>query len=176
MLRIVFTGPESCGKTTITQQLAAHYRVPWVPEYARTYLQKNGLDYQEEDLLKIAKGQLYREDRIGAGKPSMLFCDTDLITIKIWAKHKYGSVHPWILEQIQNRPYDHYFLCGTDVPWQYDPQREHPSQREDLFKIYADELQALGKPFSILQGDLETRLQASITIIESLATKIMDEN
>ncbi len=168
MLRIVLTGPESCGKTTLAQQLAAHYRVPWVPEYARTYLHKNGLDYQEEDLLKIAKGQLYRENRIGAGKPSMLFCDTDLVTIKIWAEYKYGKVDPWILEQVKIRSYDYYFLCGIDIPWQDDPQREHPAQREELFQIYSKELRSLGKPFSIIEGDLPARLQLCNNKIKSL--------
>ena len=58
MLKIVITGPESSGKTTLAQALAAHYRVPWVAEYARDYLERLTQPYQEKDLLAIAQGQM----------------------------------------------------------------------------------------------------------------------
>lgn len=41
--RIVIYGPESTGKTTLANDLANHYKTEWVPEYAREYLQKNGI-------------------------------------------------------------------------------------------------------------------------------------
>ena len=40
-VKIVLFGPESTGKTTLSQQLARHYHSVWVPEYAREYLQNN---------------------------------------------------------------------------------------------------------------------------------------
>jgi NadR type nicotinamide-nucleotide adenylyltransferase len=36
--RIVVTGPESTGKTTLAQGLAERLATTWVPEYARAYL------------------------------------------------------------------------------------------------------------------------------------------
>lgn len=167
MLRIVLTGPESSGKTTLTQQLAAHYGAPWVPEYARTYLQKLSRDYEKSDLLEIAKGQLFREERIGAGNPALLLCDTDLLTLKIWSEVKYGEADPWILEQVNQREYSHYFLCGVDIPWEYDPQREHPEQREELYRIYRAELLRLGKSFSELRGSVEERVAQAIGEIDA---------
>ena len=38
--RVVLYGPESTGKTTLAKKLSDHYNVPWVPEFARDYLQK----------------------------------------------------------------------------------------------------------------------------------------
>lgn len=61
--KIVVLGPESTGKSTLCEQLADHYHTVWVPEYARTYLHENGMDYSYEDLLTIAKGQLALEDK-----------------------------------------------------------------------------------------------------------------
>jgi len=55
---ITIVGPESSGKTTLARELADRYGCPWVPEYAREYLDGLGRDYQEEDLVLIAKGQL----------------------------------------------------------------------------------------------------------------------
>jgi nicotinamide riboside kinase len=61
--KIVVIGPESTGKSTLCQQLAAHYSTTWCPEYAREYLLKNGMNYTYEDLLTIAKGQLALESK-----------------------------------------------------------------------------------------------------------------
>lgn len=62
MKKIVVIGPESTGKSTLCEQLAAHYKTDWVREYAREYLLKNGTDYSYEDLLTIAKGQIAGEE------------------------------------------------------------------------------------------------------------------
>lgn len=60
--KIVIIGPESTGKSTLCEQLAAHYNTVWCPEYAREYLLQNGTDYTFDDLALIAKGQLALED------------------------------------------------------------------------------------------------------------------
>ena len=39
IIKVVLFGPESTGKTTLSQDLAKHYNTVWVPEYAREYLQ-----------------------------------------------------------------------------------------------------------------------------------------
>ena len=64
--KIVIIGPESTGKSTLCEKLAAHYQTLWVPEYAREYLEKHGTDYSYEDLLTIAKGQIELEERISS--------------------------------------------------------------------------------------------------------------
>lgn len=56
--KIVIIGPESTGKSTLCEQLAAHYNTLWCPEYAREYLLKHGIQYSYDDLLTIAKGQM----------------------------------------------------------------------------------------------------------------------
>ena len=38
MIRVVVTGSECTGKTTLAADLAARLSVPWVPEYARQYV------------------------------------------------------------------------------------------------------------------------------------------
>jgi nicotinamide riboside kinase len=65
--KIVVIGPESTGKSTLCKKLAAHYNSLWVPEYAREYLEKKGTEYNYENLLDIAKGQIALEDRIAGG-------------------------------------------------------------------------------------------------------------
>ena len=141
LLKIVLTGPESSGKTTLAKALAAHYQTVWVPEYARNYLEPLGLDYQEEDLLHIAKGQLDLEEQFANQSKGLLFCDTGLIVLKIWSEYRFGRCHPWILEQLQHRHYDLYLLCSPDIPWHYDPLRQNALDRELLFELYPKEME-----------------------------------
>ena len=63
MKKIVVIGPESTGKSTLCEKLAAHYHTSWCPEYAREFLMTHGMNYTYDDLLTIAQGQLELEDR-----------------------------------------------------------------------------------------------------------------
>ena len=63
--KIVAIGPESTGKSTLCEQLAQYFKTIWCPEYAREYLNQNGVKYSYDDLIKIAQGQLVMEDYCG---------------------------------------------------------------------------------------------------------------
>jgi len=167
MQKIIITGPESTGKTTLAQQLAQHYQTVCVPEYARDYIDQLNRSYEEYDLLEIAKGQVSREDEFAAKhNPDLLICDTSLLVIKVWSKVKYQRCHPWILEQFNQRQVDLYLLTFPDIPWEPDPQREHPHQREMLFQLYQQELQK--KLHVVVRGSREQRLHTAIEAIDRL--------
>ncbi len=166
--KIVLTGPESTGKTTLAAKLATHFQSRWVPEYARAYIDQLERDYQQSDLLEIAKGQIRQEQLFATPNLPYLFCDSDLITIKIWSDYKYQSTHPWIEQQIQKRSYDLYLLCAPDIPWQPDPQRENPNGRDALFKTYKDTLLALHKNFVEINGSSTQRWQQALNAIQKL--------
>jgi nicotinamide riboside kinase len=53
--------------------------------------------------------------------------------------------------------FDHYFLCAPDIPWEPDPLRENPLNREMLFGLYLEQLEKYGRNFTILTGHLENR-------------------
>lgn len=164
--KIVLTGPESTGKTTLAQALAAFLGAPFVEEYARTYLEKLNRPYQKKDLRDIASGQIEAEETAIATANGVVILDTDLLTIKVWSEQKFGTCDPWILEQIEKRGYDHYFLCGTDLRWTFDPLRENPDDREMLFECYKTELIRYEKAYFELWGDEEKRLSAAIGFLK----------
>ena len=166
--KIAIVGPESTGKSTLSQMLADHYQTTWVPEYARTYLEQMDQTYQQEDLLDIAKGQMELEDKLEKEANRVLFCDTNLWVIKIWSEYKYGSCNPWILDQIRQRKYDLHLLTYIDIPWQDDPLREHPDKRQDLFNLYQRELVQSNTNFKIIRGNYQHRLSQAIRIIENI--------
>ena len=168
MKKIVIIGPESTGKTTLARQLAAHFEGEWVEEYAREYVGKLDRPYTESDLLLIAKGQWSREQEALQSNPSWLFCDTDLRVIKIWSQYKYGRTDPWILQQIDRSECDLYLLKAIDLPWQKDPQREHPHQRQELFDIYYEEIRSSGIPYKLIEGEGDARFQMALQALTAL--------
>lgn len=169
--KIVVIGPESTGKSTLSSELARQYQAAWVPEYAREYIDGLQREYQEEDLLAIAKGQIAAEEmesrKAGGG---LLFCDTDLYVIKVWSEHRYNTCHPWILEQIAQRKYDCYLLTYIDIPWTEDPQREHPQpeMREYFYRIYRDIVANSGIPWTDIRGSYTERLAKAIKTVDDL--------
>lgn len=167
--RILILGPESTGKSTLAEDLAKYFGEPWVPEFAREYLENLGRPYDYEDLLAIAKGQIFQEDIFFEKASKYLFCDTDLRVIHIWSTHKYGKTHPWVLEQIQLRTYELILLTDIDLPWEPDPLREHPDleTRKYLFAKYQKLAEQSGFQWQVLSGYRQERLQRAIKIIKS---------
>ena len=166
--KIVVIGPESTGKSTLSKSLAEYFKCPWVAEYAREYLEKLEGQYIFDDLLEIAKGQINEEEKAIKKTEKLLICDTDLHVIKVWSQHKFGKVHPWIEQQISERKYDLYLLTDIDIPWENDPQREHPEpkQREYFLEIYRNLVIDSGIPYKVISGSLEERRKKSIEFIE----------
>ena len=174
MKKIVIIGPESTGKSTLTQQLAEHYNTSWCPEFAREYLLENGTDYSFSDLLNIARGQVLLEDTLLAqAKNNLYFIDTDMYVMKVWCEVAFNNCHTWILKQIAARKYDLILLCDTDLPWIKDELREYPDlhTRERLFKMYKDLLVNQRTKWAVISGSHIERLQLALTIVNTVVKK-----
>lgn len=160
--KIAFTGPESSGKTTMANWLSQHLSFDLVTEYAREYLSKKR-NYDCEDLNKIAREQFKRNE-----VSTNLIIDTEMLIMKVWCEEKYNSCSKPILELLERQKIDYYFLCMPDIPWEDDPLRENPLDRERLFRTYINYVNELGFNYSILEGDLHNRKD----IIKSTLQKI----
>jgi NadR type nicotinamide-nucleotide adenylyltransferase len=158
MKKIVLTGPESSGKSTLLKDIENKIGLHGVPEYSRIYIDELKRPYVKDDLLEMAKGQLELESSLRKKNNQVLLCDTDLLTIKIWSEFKYGSCETYILDQLNNNLPDLYLLTTPEMPWEPDPQREYPTDRDKLFEIFKQEIIRLKIPYEVLKGDPFQRL------------------
>jgi len=156
--KIVFTGPECSGKSTLSKAIAKKMQLPLVEEYARHYLNNLGQNYIYSDLVKIAKGQLKAEKKAidNIEKGSTIICDTDLQVIKIWSQKKFRKCASFILNNQDIKAY--YILCKPDFKWEHDPLRENENERMSLFKTYHQDLVQNNANFIIASGPLNKRI------------------
>ena len=175
-VKIVLFGPESTGKTTLSQQLARHYHSVWVPEYARDYLQDKWNNERKTcepiDLLPIAIGQMALENNLAQKTDSVLICDTDLLETKVYAEAYYSGIcDPTLEKYALENTYDLYFLTYIDTPWEADDLRDKPEEREAMFNAFESALVKYDKTYVLLKGDKKTRLELAIKHIDLLLAK-----
>ena len=165
--QVVITGPESSGKTTLSEYLSSEYNFPIVKEYAREYLGNLNDDYTFEDVLLMAKEQLKQEQKYAG---NLLICDTDLTVFYVWIKEKYGKEIDWINEHLSAAQNKIYLLCDVMENWTEDPLREHPNieDRKRLFAEYQNLLVRNNLTYHVITGDLATRQKKCKEIIDNL--------
>lgn len=167
MRRIAILGPESTGKSDLCKHLAKSYSSAlWVPEFARNYLENNGPNYTFEDLDFIAQGQLDAIAKAEKFVPEYLFADTEMLVMQIWSSFVFNKVSDFIKRKVEEQKFDLYLLCDIDLAWEYDPLREHPEHRKELFDLYRKHLVLLNWPYRIVSGLGEERKENAIKIIE----------
>ncbi len=176
VVKVVLFGPESTGKTTLSEQLARHYNTVWVPEYARAYLQDKWNNERKtcepQDLLPIAEGQMRLENDLAKKASDLLVCDTDLLETKVYSEAYYLGYCDSSLEKYAlANSYDLYFLTYIDIPWQADDLRDKPNERERMFLYFKETLEKHNRNFVILKGDKKTRLKTAVEHIDNLLNK-----
>src|SRR5215831_15422582 len=112
MIRIVFTGSESTGKSTLAAEVAKHYGGEVVPEFVRAFAEQRGGVIEFSDHGAIARGQMALEDDYASratqivsrppvspalpAHPALLIQDTDLLSTVVYCKHYFGRCPEWI--------------------------------------------------------------------------------
>ncbi|MEN8124207.1 MAG: ATP-binding protein [Bacteroidota bacterium] len=173
LVKIVLFGPESTGKTTLSEMLARHYNTVWVPEFARRYLQHKWNNERKtcehHDLIPIAIGQMKLENTLAKKADKILICDTDLLETKVYSEEYYGGFVDIELDNaaIVNQ-YDLYLLTYIDTPWEEDDLRDRPEQRQEMFDAFENALIKNDRPYITLKGDVKNRLNKAIEAIDNI--------
>lgn len=163
--KIVVTGGECTGKTTLAAALATALGTDWAAEYARVHAEHVARPLGAEDVEPIARGQIAVEDdavaaAAAAGAPVVVL-DTDLISTVVYARHYYGACPAWVEEAARTRRGDLYLLCRPDLPWAPDGVRDRPTEREAMEANFAEALREFGAVVSVVAGTGPERLASA---------------
>jgi len=170
--KIAIIGPESTGKSFMARRLAQVFDTWYVPEYSRYYCEGLENQYTLENEVNIFYGQIALEDSlVDVIQKSLLFCDTTILTVKIWSDHLFGSTPTEVLAEIRNRPYDYYLLMDIDLPWVDDPLRDFPDKRDYFMVVWKKELRDLNAGYTIIRGEGEERYQNGVEAVRNFLSK-----
>lgn len=168
-IRIVVTGPESTGKTTLAKQLAEVYKGVYLAEFAREYVEGLNRKYDISDIDNIARHQI-NDFKHTEGRPEDFFVfDTFLIITKVWYRWVYGKFPEWVDENIRTCKADLYLLCKPDIPWEFDPVRENGGENRDkLYNEYKKELEDYNFKYAEITGNNENRINLAILAVNEI--------
>ena len=166
--RVCLLGAESTGKTTLAAALAERFDTLWNPEYGRPYTQIGrppDAEWTSWEFTHIARIQCWYEDFLAGLARAVLFTDTDAFTTAVFHEVYLGTPATEF-DDLVRRPYDLFLVCGLDTPWRHDGIREFEAQRRWMHERYVDRAQASGRPWLLVEGSPERRLEAAAESVE----------
>ena len=172
--RIHIVGPESTGKTTLARELATALRTAWVPEYARTWLERAGnprdtdglATIDASDMPVIARGHAARARAIAPHAGPTLVLDTDALTTAVWSEVLFGSVDDQVLALEAEETPTLTLLTDCDLDWEPDAVRYRPGDRAAFRTRLCERLDRLGRPWMAVSGTGATRLDAAVRALD----------
>lgn len=166
MIRIVVTGSECTGKTTLACQLATWLKVPSLPEASRLVAESLARPLTADDVGTIANRHMSLEDAlVHRTHPALVVLDTDLVSTVVYSRHYYGHCEPWIVEEAAARRADLYLLAQPDVPWQPDGVRDRPAARAELHADFSRYLREIGATVLEVDGLGPRRWQNALAAV-----------
>jgi nicotinamide riboside kinase len=166
---IIITGAESTGKSQLTEGLANHFQLPFIPEFARSYIDNLERNYNYGDVELIAKKQVHELHEFQNKDLPWVLSDTWLIITKIWFEEVFGKSPGWLEPEIEKTKIDLFLVCDTDLPWEPDSVRENGGEKRFyLQQRYIETIVNYGFDYKIITGKYEARLQNALNQLKHL--------
>jgi NadR type nicotinamide-nucleotide adenylyltransferase len=169
--RVVVTGSECTGKTTLARRLAAELRVPWVAEAARQYAERHGGALSAADVEPIAVATRDALAAATALAPAVLVADTDLLSTVVYARAYYGACPAWVEAECRSQLADLYLLCLPDLRWEPDGVRDRPADgdRRAMHDAFASTLRDFGARVAPVAGAGDERTTHALQAVRAAA-------
>lgn len=175
--KILVTGTESCGKTTLIKSLGKLYNTSWCEEVGRFYPDRytggNEEVYNTLDFSRMGWQHKEREWEVCRSANRLAFIDTDAVVTQYYSE-LYLHEHNEVLESIISiNHYDLILMLSPDVKWVSDGKRLNSDQqkREKLHKKLLNMYEERGFKVEVIHGNYEQRLQKAISLIDDLLSK-----
>lgn len=171
VVKVVFVGAMSTGKSTIVESLARKYQTSYAPEYGREYWTKHQVDrrigFEEFDV--IADGHIAGEIAALANANKYMFVDTNAVTTFMYCLDYHGRPTPYLerLALENHQRYDIWFLCEDDIPYDDTWDRSGPQKRSVFQKQIVSDLLDRRIPFIRLAGSLDERIEQVDRVLSS---------
>ena len=163
--RIVITGAESTGKSTLALALSIEFGGFLIPELARAYVEGLNRAYTYNDVVTIANQQVQAENNLPKEK-KIVFYDTWFVITKIWFKEVYNTIPEWLDQYMLSNKPDLFLVCENDIEWVFDPVRENKDKREYLKMRYIEEIEKLNVPWRLVSDTDEARTINAIKLVK----------
>lgn len=132
--KILITGTESCGKTTLTKYLAKTFYTSWSNEvgryYAGRYLGGNEDAFTDDDFLSISYKQKDQDEDAIRTSNKLVFFDTDAVVTDYYSRLYMGHSNKKVVQFIDPLKYDLVFIMTPSVEWVADGQRRNGKDEE----------------------------------------------
>ena len=166
--RVCLLGAESTGKSTLAQALAVRYDTLWNPEYGRPYTQIGrpaAASWTSWEFTHIARIHCWYEDFLATLARHVLFSDTDAFTTAVFHEVYLGTPATGF-EELVERPYDLFVVCGLDIPWRHDGIREFEEQRRSMHERYVERARTSGSPWLLVEGPHDRRVEEAAAAVD----------
>ncbi len=174
--RVVVTGAESTGTTTLSAALAEAYGTEWVPEYGREYtrIRAGGPDapWRSDEFDLIVDRQIALEEAARRRVPRpLLICDTDIVATAIWHERYVGVPAPTIVARAAGHLPALFILTGDEIPFVQDGLRDGEHVRHAMQRRFREVLEAYPTPWVEVRGSVQERVGQAGVAIDAMLTR-----
>ncbi|MFC0187277.1 AAA family ATPase [Fictibacillus aquaticus] len=177
--RVLITGPESCGKTTMARELARVFETNWTPEYAREYIEDE-MDNDMENLnahhMNVFCERHYnQEDYAWRNANKVTFSDTSAVETHIYAGTMLSEEEATKVnahEYLDASRYDLVLLLKPDIPWEEEAQRTYRDRRDEMYELFKNTLDEFRYSYVEVGGVGEERVERCAALVRERCRKI----
>ena len=169
--KVLVTGTESCGKSTLVRKLAAALGTSYTEEQGKLACEKYGVTSPLPEMYPQFIHKQREADAKAVSNANMVaICDTDAIVTAFYLELYEGEQLPLAREVARGNDWDLVFFVEPCVPWVADGLRLHNEQetRVEQATRLKEMYEGLGYKLVVLDGDYKANYDCALREIRAM--------